>query len=297
MGKFVLETDIVSSHAENFNNNASQMRDMANKIAGYDTSDCEEFNFAGAVAAIASNATGASEKMTNTSKYLNAVVENHTSLQYSLSFVAGSSSNATSVASATAAAAASASVAAGSATSSTSDTTEKTEESTSAENTSSDTTADQTEPSNLTAQSVIDVPSGLGSAHTFMGWQLVTDSSSPQYKLREAAGMNFDSEGFGVIDGRYVVATTTTFGQVGDYVDFEQADGSVIKCIIGDIKNQNDRGCTKWGHDNGQTIVEFLVDKKSWYGTGHDNPGTSSCHPEWNKNVTKATNYGNYFDK
>ena len=38
--------------------------------------------------------------------------------------------------------------------------------------------------------------------------------------MKEAAGMNFDSEGFGKIDGRYVVATTTTFGKVGDYVDF-----------------------------------------------------------------------------
>ena len=53
-------------------------------------------------------------------------------------------------------------------------------------------------------------------------------NNAMQYKLKEAAGMNFDSEGFGKIDGRYVIACTTTFGNVGDYIDFVQEDGSVL---------------------------------------------------------------------
>ncbi len=92
MGKFVLETDVVSTHADNFNDVASQMRDMANKIASYDVGDCEEFNFAGAVAAIAANVSAAAEKMTNTSKYLSTVVETHTSLQGSMVFTPGAAS-------------------------------------------------------------------------------------------------------------------------------------------------------------------------------------------------------------
>lgn len=141
----------------------------------------------------------------------------------------------------------------------------------------------------------VNLPSGLGSVHSYMGWQCITAPSSNQYKLREAAGMNFDSEGFGKIGDRYVVATTTTFGNVGDYIDVVQEDGSVIKCIIGDIKSQGDPGCNQWGHNNGQCVVEFVVDKASWYG-GHANPGTSSCHPEWNQNITQIINKGNYFD-
>lgn len=149
----------------------------------------------------------------------------------------------------------------------------------------------------LATGTAIAIPAGLGSVHTYMGWQCITSTSSTQYKLREAAGMNFDSEGFGIINGRYVVATTTTFGKVGDYIDVVQADGSVIQCIIGDIKSQHDEGCNQWGHINGQNVVEFVVNKDTWYGSPmHCNPGTSNCHPEWNQPKTQIINRGNYFD-
>ena len=57
---------------------------------------------------------------------------------------------------------------------------------------------------NLGAGNVIEVPNGLGSSHTYMGWQMITSTSSTQYKLKESAGMNFDEEGFGKIGDRYV---------------------------------------------------------------------------------------------
>ena len=145
----------------------------------------------------------------------------------------------------------------------------------------------------------ITLPEGLGNIHTYMGWQCITSVSSKQYKLRTAAGMNFDEEGFAKIGDRYVVATTTTFGNVGDFIDVYQEDGTVIKCIIGDIKNQNDAGCTEWGHNNGRCVVEFVVDKDTWYRNGggaHPNPGTDSCHPEWNQNIDKIVNKGNFFE-
>ena len=72
------------------------------------------------------------------------------------------------------------------------------------------------------------LPSGLGDVRTYMGWQCITNTSSTQYKLMQTAGMNFDEEGFGIIGDRYVVATTTTYGEVGDYIDVYQEDGSVL---------------------------------------------------------------------
>ena len=149
----------------------------------------------------------------------------------------------------------------------------------------------------IKAGTVIDIPAGLGTVYTYMGWQLITAPSSTQYKLREQAGMNFDEEGFGKINGRYVIACTTTYGQVGDYIDFYLANGMVLPCIIGDIKNQNDAGCNQWGHLNGQCIVEFVVNRDTWYTNPmHANPGTQSCHPEWKSSVVKAVNGGSYFD-
>lgn len=139
----------------------------------------------------------------------------------------------------------------------------------------------------------VKLPEGLGSKHTYMGWQCITARSSDQYKLIESAGMNFDEQGFGKIGDRYVVATTTTFGNVGDFIDVVQEDGTVIKCIIGDIKSQGDANCNKWGHSNGVDVVEFVVDKSSWYGSSNS---VVKFHPEWNKNIDTIINKGNYFD-
>lgn len=119
------------------------------------------------------------------------------------------------------------------------------------------------------------IPEGNGERYTYMAWQAITSPSSNQYRLRETAGMNFDDEGFGRIDGRYVIACTTTFGQVGEYVDFKLEDGTILKCIIGDSKGgvNPQYNVSEWGHNNGKNVVEFIVDKNSWYNK-KDNPGT-----------------------
>lgn len=138
---------------------------------------------------------------------------------------------------------------------------------------------------------------GRVNCYTYMGWQMITATDSPQYKLREAAGMAFDDEGFGVIGGRYVIACTTTFGDVGDYLDFYLQDGTVLSCVIGDIKSEQDANWTTFGHTtgaNGLSVVEFVVDKSSWYESGHPNPGTSSCHPEWSQQIVSASRVGSF---
>lgn len=144
------------------------------------------------------------------------------------------------------------------------------------------------------AYNTVNIPPKLGDIHTYMGWQMITAKGSKQYKLREEAGMNFDSEGFGKINGRYVIACTTTYGSVGDYVDFYQEDGLVLQTVIGDIKSQSDEGCNTWGHNNGRCIVEFVVNKDTWY-PSHTNPGNPGCHPEWNKYISKAVITGGFW--
>lgn len=139
------------------------------------------------------------------------------------------------------------------------------------------------------------IPEGMGTQHTYMGWHTVTSRTSLQYQLREDSGENYDEEGFARIDGRYVVACTTTFGEVGDYVDFYRENGEVINAVIGDIKNMDDPGCNQYGHNDGRCVVEYIV-SRSWY-PSHANPGTSGCHPEWDSRIVKAVNLGrNYFD-
>ena len=141
------------------------------------------------------------------------------------------------------------------------------------------------------AGTTVEIPAGMGTYHTYMGWRTITSPTSLQYQLREKSGEHYDSEGFAIIDGRYVIACTTLYGQVGDYIDFQRENGDVIHAVIGDIKNQNDAGCNQYGHANGQCVVEFVVNQSTWYPV-HANPGTAGCHPEWNSRIVKAVNTG-----
>ena len=136
----------------------------------------------------------------------------------------------------------------------------------------------------------INIPSPYGDSFTYMGWSLITATGSNQYKLRVKTGEHYDANGFGKIGDRYVIACTPTFGKIGDEIDFVLANGRVIHCVMGDEKNMSDAGCNKWGHDNGHSVVEFVVNKSMWYHTGKT---VTKFHPEWEKSrVVKAINLG-----
>lgn len=147
---------------------------------------------------------------------------------------------------------------------------------------------------------VSEIEKGLGSKHGYKAWQSLSKNKKEAHRLIDSAGMNFDGEGFGKINGRYVVSCTKIFGEVGDYVDFYQEDGLIIPCIIGDNKQTDN----KWGSQDGARIVDFLVDRKTWFtkedggnaGQKHANPGTAKCHSEWNKPLVKYANCGSFFN-
>ncbi len=99
------------------------------------------------------------------------------------------------------------------------------------------------------------------------------------------------NDGIAVYQDRFLIACTTTFGNVGDKVDFFLDDGTKIPTIIADIKNPSDQGYNKWGHNNGQNVIEFEVDRARYTVVG--NPGTSRWYPQWGgKRVASATNLG-----
>lgn len=149
---------------------------------------------------------------------------------------------------------------------------------------SSKTTSKDNYPAGVT----IDVPDGLGKYYTYMNWNAITNMDTAQGKLIKQAGRNYDSEGYGRVGERYALAMTSTFGSIGDYVDVYMADGRVIHGILADEKSQtytpwDHNPANKWGHNNGQSIVEFVT---NW--VGHNNP-------PGNGGVIKVVNVGNYF--
>ena len=138
-------------------------------------------------------------------------------------------------------------------------------------------------------EEVISAPSGLGKYYTYMNWNTVTNMDTAQGRLIQAAGKHYDSNGYGIVGNRYALAMTSTFGKIGDYVDVYMSDGRIIHGILADEKSQvycswDHNPANKWGHDNGQCIVEWVTNWK-----GHDNPPS-------NGSVLKVVNLGNYFE-
>ena len=166
----------------------------------------------------------------------------------------------------------------------------------------------------------IDFSSALSEAgcgnfcYTYMGWQLDTNQASDIVQFRNKYYPNWDKvngdasawneEGFGIIEGRYVVATTHEkdggLCVVGQEFDIYLENGEVIPCVCGETKSNRDSNWTRWGHVHGTdykslSTIEFLVDKRTWYSSSkggqassmHANAGTANFHPEWKSPIVK----------
>lgn len=140
------------------------------------------------------------------------------------------------------------------------------------------------------------VPAGVGSVHSYMAWNCVTDPTTKQYKLRVEAEA-YDENDFGKIGDRYVVAVKPYYGKIGDYIDVIQEDDSVLRCIIGDYKGdeneEKDGENSKYYHHD-RSVVEFIVNGYAWYNS--ECPRTVyDYHPEWQQNIKSIYNVGNYW--
>ncbi|MBR3199271.1 MAG: hypothetical protein IKG27_04580 [Bacilli bacterium] len=103
-----------------------------------------------------------------------------------------------------------------------------------------------------------------------------------------AKGAKHDN-GIATIDGRYLIACTSTFGKVGDKIDFFLEDGTRIPAIMFDTKNPHDAHYNEWGHSDGGNVIEFEV--LSSYYHRYGNPGSSEWFSQWGgKRVSSATN-------
>ena len=158
-----------------------------------------------------------------------------------------------------------------------------------------------------TTNPYVDIPQdgNIGTCITYMGYHLITSTSSDQYKLKMHAQNNdryyyLYSEYFSMIDGRIVIATKPNIGNqlpvsIGDYVQVSfKTDTGYIEnydCIIGDFKGAD--ATNIWGHDDGKSVVEVVYHDYSppeGYDSNRNNP--------WGNGrvirITKVGNYGNF---
>lgn len=145
----------------------------------------------------------------------------------------------------------------------------------------------------------ISIPEGMGGGGytvTVYQDQSWAYDQKKVYDLWSQAGSNYDNE-IATYDNRYLIACTTTYGNVGDKVDFYLDDGTKIPCVIADIKSQevvpwDTNPANEWGHNDGKNVIEFEVLGETFREYG-DNPGLNGWFNEWGgKRVVSATNLG-----
>lgn len=142
---------------------------------------------------------------------------------------------------------------------------------------------------------VIDIPAGMGVQYTVTEYDKFYPRWTSGTRQRKVADLWYNEgakwdDGIAILQDCYLVATTETFGVVGDRINVVLDNGLTMKCIIADSKNSSDPGCNAYGHDDGKSTIEFEV--KSSYYLAHGNPATNGWHMEMKGKVTRIINLG-----
>ena len=124
---------------------------------------------------------------------------------------------------------------------------------------------------------------------SWMRYQKITKKNSPQLALQQKA--TTDQNGFRKLDGRYMVAVGTCFNAgVGTNIDLVLKNGTVIKCVVGDIKANEHTDSANMFTSNG-CMSEFIVDKATLNAAVKRDGDCSSLQDSWNSPVAKVLVY------
>lgn len=139
-------------------------------------------------------------------------------------------------------------------------------------------------------------PQGYGTLHTYTVWDKIRWGGNCRKLINFAKEKNAISDSYGIVTyGSYFCgALTSTYGKVGDMMLVVEEGNIVYPVIMADTKNQNDRGCNAWGHQNGKCVVEFEIlssCRKSLYGTSGGYVSDVLAKP-----IVKVINLGSVFD-
>lgn len=105
----------------------------------------------------------------------------------------------------------------------------------------------------------LEVPS-KNAFKSYMSYRSITDKTSRQYELQQSAIT--DELGLRTYNGRYCVAVGTYYGDVYDEIDVVMDSGTILECIISDIKDDKHTNDKNQKHKVDGSVVEFIVDTK-----------------------------------
>lgn len=105
-----------------------------------------------------------------------------------------------------------------------------------------------------------DIPNNNG-FKSYMSYDAITSKSSKQYILQKDYAYT-GKYGIRQINGRYCVAIGTSFKvEVGTYFDILLENGTIIPCIVGDIKADIDTEDNNIVTTSNGCVSEFIVDR------------------------------------
>lgn len=123
---------------------------------------------------------------------------------------------------------------------------------------------------------------------SFMDYQKITDTSSPQYKLQQYAYTG--NYGIREIDGRYCVAVghyITT--KIGVYLDLVLDNGTIIPCVLSDQKNPAHTDGIFTLHSD--CASEFVVEEEALNNKASIFGDISKCNSDWDSPVVQIKVY------
>lgn len=125
---------------------------------------------------------------------------------------------------------------------------------------------------------------------SYMPYTAITSKSSPQYKLQQVSYTG--KYGIRQHENRYCVAIGTAFNaDVGTYFDLILVNGTVIPCIVADIKADRHTDSNNMVTIANGCLTEFIVDSSALNRKAKRMGDISYCNEDWNSRVEKIRVY------
>jgi hypothetical protein len=125
---------------------------------------------------------------------------------------------------------------------------------------------------------------------TWMAYTAITMKSSPQYRLQQVAYTG--KYGIRMYDGRYCIAVGTgVTSNIGTYVDLVLANGTVLQCVIGDIKANAHTNSSNLMTIHSNCCSEFIIDIKNLNSMAKRMGDMSYVCNEWKSRVVEIRVY------
>jgi len=125
---------------------------------------------------------------------------------------------------------------------------------------------------------------------SWMPYQMITDGSSKQYKLQRYAYTG--TYGIRQVNGRYCVALGNYWGiKVGQYFDLVLENGTIIPCIMADVKADCDTDSSNCITVANGCMSEFVVCRHSLVSRAKRSGSVNSCCDAWDSRIVEVRVY------